>query len=211
MKNAGARWRAWLTNRRVDRARWALAIVLLLAAAVLPPVSLYLEGQGMIESARFEIVLGVTSLILALWAVSYNLMLGYAGMVSFAHAAYYGVGAYTVAILLQRYQISYFAALAAAPLVAATVGIITGFVVFFYERQRHKSVVRNVRMITAMNHHVRNALQSIMYVPYSPTQADQVKVIQASVERIQWALREILPGEISEGQAFSQGPPAPKS
>src|SRR3989442_1496109 len=82
----------------------------------------------MIESARFEIVLGVTSLILALWAVSYNLMLGYAGMVSFAHAAYYGVGAYTVAILLQRYQISYFAALAAAPLVAATVGIITGFV-----------------------------------------------------------------------------------
>jgi len=128
VKNAGARWRSWLTNRRVDRARWALAIVLLLAAAVLPPVSLYLEGQGMIESARFEIVLGVTSLILALWAVSYNLMLGYAGMVSFAHAAYYGVGAYTVAILLQRYQISYFAALAAAPLVAAIVGIITGFV-----------------------------------------------------------------------------------
>src|SRR5207302_8554015 len=55
-------------------------------------------------------------------------MLGYAGMVSFAHAAYYGVGAYTVAILLQRYQISYFAALAAAPMVAPTVGIITGFV-----------------------------------------------------------------------------------
>ena len=90
-------------------------------------------------------------------------------------------------------------------------GTATGFVVFLYERQRHRSVARNVSMIAAMNHHVRNALQSIMYVPYSPTQADQVKVIQASVERIQWALREILPGEISEGQAFSQGPPAPKS
>jgi len=85
-------------------------------------------------------------------------------------------------------------------------GIVTGLIAFFYEKQHHKSVVRNIRMIAAMNHHVRNALQSILYVPYSPTQADQMKVIQASVERIQWALREILPGEISEDQAFSQGP-----
>jgi ABC-type branched-subunit amino acid transport system ATPase component/ABC-type branched-subunit amino acid transport system permease subunit len=100
----------------------------LLLAAVVPPASQYLEAQGLIESARFEIVLGVTALILALWAISYNLMLGYAGMVSFAHAAYYGVGAYTVAILLQRYQISYYEALAIAPLVAAAVGIVTGFI-----------------------------------------------------------------------------------
>lgn len=122
-------WRSsWLPGKRSARVRWGLAIVLLLAAAVVPPVSLYLEAQGLIESARFEIVLGVTSLILALWAVSYNLMLGYAGMVSFAHAAYYGVGAYTVAILLQRYNVSYFAALAVAPLVAAAVGVVTGFV-----------------------------------------------------------------------------------
>ncbi len=128
MKRAGAWWRSWIPSRRADRVRWALAIVLLMAAALLPPASLYLESQGLIESARFEIVLGVTALILALWAVSYNLMLGYAGMVSFAHAAYYGVGAYTVAILLQRYQISYFAALALAPVVAAVVGIVTGFV-----------------------------------------------------------------------------------
>ena len=117
-----------LPRRRADRVRWGLAILLLLAAAVVPPASQYLEAQGLIESARFQIVLGVTALILALWAISYNLMLGYAGMVSFAHAAYYGVGAYTVAILLQRYNISYYAALAVAPVVAAVVGIVTGFV-----------------------------------------------------------------------------------
>ena len=128
MKGVAAWCGSWLPSKRADRVRWGLAIVLLLAAAVVPPVSLYLEAQGLIESARFEIVLGVTSLILALWAVSYNLMLGYAGMVSFAHAAYYGVGAYAVAILLQRYNMSYFAALAVAPLVAAAVGIVTGFV-----------------------------------------------------------------------------------
>jgi ABC-type branched-subunit amino acid transport system ATPase component/ABC-type branched-subunit amino acid transport system permease subunit len=120
--------RSLLPSRRADRVRWGLAIVLLLAAAIVPPASQYLEAQGLIESARFEIVLGVTALILALWSISYNLMLGYAGMVSFAHAAYYGVGAYTVAILLSRYNISYYAALAVAPLVAAVVGIVTGFV-----------------------------------------------------------------------------------
>ena len=118
----------WLGERRADRVRWGLAIALILIAAVVPPASLYFEAQGFIQSSRFEIVLGVTALILALWAVSYNLMLGYAGMVSFAHAAYYGVGAYTVAILLQRYNLSYFAALAVAPFVAAAVGIVTGFV-----------------------------------------------------------------------------------
>jgi ABC-type branched-subunit amino acid transport system ATPase component/ABC-type branched-subunit amino acid transport system permease subunit len=117
-----------LPRRRADRVRWGLAILLLLLAAIVPPASQYLEAQGLIESARFQIVLGVTALILALWAISYNLMLGYAGMVSFAHAAYYGVGAYTVAILLQRYNISYYAALAIAPVAAAAVGIVTGFV-----------------------------------------------------------------------------------
>ena len=120
--------RSLLPQGRADRIRWGLAVLLILIAAVLPPASQYLEDQGLIESARFEIVLGVTALILALWAISYNLMLGYTGMVSFAHAAYYGVGAYTVAILLQRYQISYFVALAIAPFVAAAVGIVTGFV-----------------------------------------------------------------------------------
>ncbi len=84
---------SFLPARRADRVRWGLAIGLLLLAAIVPPASVYLEGQGLIDSARFEIVLGVTALILALWSVSYNLMLGYAGMVSCAHAAYYGVGA----------------------------------------------------------------------------------------------------------------------
>ena len=125
---AGGGVRSLLPRARADRIRWGLALALILIAAVLPPASLYLEAQGLIESARFEIVLGVTALILALWSISYNLMLGYTGMVSFAHAAYYGVGAYTVAILLSRYQISYFLALAVAPFVAAAVGIVTGFV-----------------------------------------------------------------------------------
>ena len=55
-----------------------------------------------------------------------------------------------------------------------------------------------------MNHHVRNALQAISYVPYAE-QAKQILLIQQSVNRIQWALREILPGEPAEGEKM---PPA---
>ena len=38
-------------------------------------------------------------MILAIAAVSLNLILGYGGLVSFGHAAYLGIGAYAVGIL----------------------------------------------------------------------------------------------------------------
>ena len=78
-------------------------------------------------SSRFEIYLGTSALVLALWAVSYNLMLGYAGMVSFAHAAYYGVGAYTVALLFGK-NVPVLEGLLLAPVVAAVFGFLTGLV-----------------------------------------------------------------------------------
>lgn len=44
--------------------------------------------------------------ILALFAVSLDLLVGYTGLVSFGHAAWFGVGAYTYALLSTHYQIS---------------------------------------------------------------------------------------------------------
>jgi hypothetical protein len=69
-----------------------------------------------------------------------------------------------------------------------------GLVVFFYERRRERELVRKLQVIELMNHHVRNALQPIMYVPYSQDQQQQLSAIQDAVRRIDWALREILPG-----------------
>jgi len=37
-------------------------------------------------------------IIIALFAVSYNLLLGYAGLLSFGHAAFFGLGAFTTAV-----------------------------------------------------------------------------------------------------------------
>lgn len=46
-------------------------------------------------------------LIWALFAMSFNVAFGYGGMLSFGHAAFFGVGAYTVAILVKNYEVWY--------------------------------------------------------------------------------------------------------
>lgn len=73
-----------------------------------------------------------------------------------------------------------------------------GLVVFFYERRRERELVKRLQVIELMNHHVRNALQPIMYVPYSQDQQQQLSAIQDAVRRIDWALREILPGGLEQ-------------
>lgn len=73
------------------------------------------------------------------------------------------------------------------------VGIIAGLVVFGYEQRRHRFLLEKLRIIAEMNHHVRNALQAIMYAPQT---SDQQRVIRDSVQRIEWALKEVLPGKL---------------
>jgi hypothetical protein len=80
-------------------------------------------------------------------------------------------------------------------------GILAGLMAFTYEHRRSRELRQKLAVISAMNHHVRNALQTISYVPYTE-QAKQMLLIQQSVNRIQWALNEILPGKGDEAQNF---------
>jgi len=80
-------------------------------------------------------------------------------------------------------------------------GALAGLLAFGYEQRRSRDIAKKLAVISAMNHHVRNALQTISYVPYTE-QAKQIVLIQQSVNRIQWALREILPGDPHEGDAM---------
>jgi hypothetical protein len=80
-------------------------------------------------------------------------------------------------------------------------GVLAGLMAFAYEHRRSRELRQKLAVISAMNHHVRNALQTISYVPYTE-QAKQMLLIQQSVNRIQWALNEILPGEGQEAQNF---------
>jgi hypothetical protein len=78
------------------------------------------------------------------------------------------------------------------------IGMVAGVLVFGYELHRYNAMLRQMRIIAEMNHHIRNALQPILYSAYLKEQAQQVRMIEQGTERIQWALREILPGEFQE-------------
>ena len=68
---------------------WLVSVVVLIA---LPPAVIALGQPFYIDLVR-------RIMILAIAAVSLNLILGYGGLVSFGHAAYLGVGGYSVGIL----------------------------------------------------------------------------------------------------------------
>jgi branched-chain amino acid transport system permease protein len=95
-------------------ARWLalLMVVLAMAPLALPPFFL----QLLTEIA-----------IVGLFATAFNLLMGFGGMVSFGHAAYFALGAYTAALLVKRVGISIFLALPAAPVVAAAGALLFGF------------------------------------------------------------------------------------
>jgi branched-chain amino acid transport system permease protein len=54
--------------------------------------------------ATFYTELVTKVMILAIFALSLDLLVGYTGLVSFGHAAFFGVGAYTLALLAPKYE-----------------------------------------------------------------------------------------------------------
>lgn len=71
-------------------------------------------------------------------ALSLNILMGYAGQVSLGHAAFFGIGAYTSALLTQRYGQSFVIGLLGALLVTGLVG---GFLGLPSLRVRHDFLV----------------------------------------------------------------------
>jgi len=65
------------------------------------------------------------------------------------------------------------------------------------ERERRAATQERLRTIAEMNHHIRNALQVIAYANLTSDKVESVELIRRSVERIEWALREVLPGHMT--------------
>ena len=96
------------------------AVAALLVFLIVLPVYAGIAGKP------FLITLFTRIIILAMAAVSLNLIMGYGGMVSFGHAIYIGIGGYVVGILAQEGFLSGFlqwpAALLVSGLFAAAIG-----------------------------------------------------------------------------------------
>ncbi len=75
----------------------------------------------------FYVWLLVEMLAFALFATSLHLLMGTGGMVSFGHAAYFGLGAYGAALLMKSAGLPMPLAFLAAPVLAAAVSVVFGF------------------------------------------------------------------------------------
>ena len=99
------------------------------AAAALRGVLIFAGGAALFPLAftdSYHIRLATEVLIHALLATSLNLLVGYSGMVSLGHAAFFGVGAYTSGLLLLRAEQPVLVAMAAGVAVAAVLAWVIG-------------------------------------------------------------------------------------
>src|SRR6185295_10188911 len=77
--------------------------------------------------SRFYTFVATDIVIVSLFAMSLNLLLGYTGLVSFGHAAYFGIGAYTCALLMKSANAPFLPSLLAAGLMAGVFALLFGF------------------------------------------------------------------------------------
>ena len=89
--------------------------------------------------------------------------------------------------------------------ITATSDALTGIVVaimfleFTRNVQNRRRLVRNrLEVIADMNHHIRNALQVISYGTATHGGKQETEMMRESIHRIEWALREVLPGYLPE-------------
>lgn len=78
-------------------------------------------------ASYFYVFIFTEILILGLFAASFNLIFGYTGMLSFGHAAFFGVGSYATALVLIHLEWSLLACLLVSMSVSAVLALVIGF------------------------------------------------------------------------------------
>jgi branched-chain amino acid transport system permease protein len=89
-----------------------ILVALLAAPAALPPFALQVAMQA---------------LVLAVFAMSFNLLFQQTGLLSFGHAAFFGTGAYAAALAVTKWHWPLWATLAPSILVSAVAALVIGF------------------------------------------------------------------------------------
>jgi len=92
-----------------------------------PLVALALVALFPLSGAGFYVELTTKIMIMAIFALSLDLLVGWTGLVSFGHAAYFGVGAYALALLSpQAAAAGMWSSLGLAVLAAAACALVVG-------------------------------------------------------------------------------------
>jgi branched-chain amino acid transport system permease protein len=105
------------------------------------------------------LALGARILIYILFALSLDLILGYAGIITLGHSAFFGLGAYTAGVLSTKLGINdAFLQLVAAAAMAAALGMATGAVIL---RTKALTLLMLTLAITAILLEVANKMSSL--------------------------------------------------
>ena len=92
------------------------AVGILIILLILPPLV-----------PRFYVYILSLIFVTALLAMSLNLAIGYGGLFQFHHGVFYGVGAYTLALMLTKTSLPMWMGYIAGPIAAALAGLIIGW------------------------------------------------------------------------------------
>ena len=105
----------------------ALTPAMLATLVLLASAPLWMKSVGLYQYLVLEITIWM------MFALGYNLLLGYAGLPSFGHGAFLGIGAYAFGLLQSRWGFGLIAGVAGAVLVASAFGAL---VATFVSRRR---------------------------------------------------------------------------
>jgi branched-chain amino acid transport system permease protein len=94
------------------------AVLVFAALAVVP---------GLPFVSKYHLLLAFDALMFGAIAMSLDLLMGYTGLVSFGHAAFYGLGAYATAVVLERGVLSLWVCLGAAVLVVGVYALVVSY------------------------------------------------------------------------------------
>jgi signal transduction histidine kinase len=96
-------------------------------------------------------------------------------------------------VLIQHHHSTLLSAVAPSDGIAALVAGALFYRILLYERERREAIRRRLEIIAEINHHIRNALYVISLSTHSSQDKEVVKLIEDSLKRIDWTLKEILP------------------
>lgn len=92
-------------------------------------LALYLAGTCLLKNSYYQLIFTLVP-IWAMMGIAWNLISGYTGLVSFGHAAFFGLGAFTVTLLFVDLGISPWFGLIGAGAIGALAGLLIGLPTF---------------------------------------------------------------------------------
>lgn len=98
-------------------------------AAIVVFTLVYAAGSAFVANEYYQLMLRLVP-IWAVMGLSWNLLSGYGGLVSFGHAAFFGLGAYTVTLLLVHFDLTPWLGIPLGMAVGAVAALAIGFPTF---------------------------------------------------------------------------------